>query len=1365
MKKVILVGAAFAAGLLFAEDGWVQSDGTQYVDTGFRPTPKTKIVADFAYVDATTLQQRVFGESGGNAGITFSSYINGGGNYAWAVQNHDGNWQSTDVKATTDRRRITLDCPASLATLETWQADGSWTKARGDQTMTTVRTLSARFPLYIFANNTSGTAGNFGRVRLYGLRIFENGVLVRDYVPCVYGGRAVLKETVSATYCAPAAGNALTSGGDVATDAYTGALTWTGANGSDWNDVGNWSAGGAPATHVPSAGDAVAIDTSAGSVTLSCANLAQVPAAVSVTGGGTATFTSVPPGRFADTLAVAAGAQVAVLGDRPLYVGAANVAGSDVASARYDAGASWVAAGSVNVNYSGSSVVDNVLTLDVAAGQTVTYTAPLAATLAKVVKLGAGRAVVTNDANAAFTGVTEVRAGVLEIQSALTGIIPTLGSKKENTITVFDGAQLYVNVPAPPSQGNKRFNNQFVLAGYGPDGTGALRFYRSSTPNNQYNCDSMFSEVLLAGDTLVSSPNSRFGFGGGTVDCGGHVLDLFPNTQAGFMVNGGTWKNGHMRFSGYMNPVAQNANTFSGGSGNTFTLEPGVTFGLWGPPLTFDWTLVAKGGSAISLGAGTSDTANSLAGPVSLTDGTVYLRTYSNTANMRQHLKGKISGAGSLQKESHHFVFLDHEANDFTGGVKLNSSETGGLVAKYPGSVPAAAPVKLTCGVLAYDPANWQGSDVKALAERAAYNGNATAGGFIAPYLAANAEHTLAQNFDSAVQIGSFNAGTFTYTGRLADNSVLRNNGGTFNVSGDNDGVVLGGLHLGQGTTVFSGTGYLNWTNNYCTIGQTNNAAPCRVVVKDGAALARFVPPTGGDVNRTQEVRLQDRGSKGAILSVLPGGAVTNKIQTAVDGGTIGALYVDGGSACMLSRDANDGFLGGSGYGFTGVYAGTYDIVGWLGIGVYSDGVGVFEQTGGTVKVRNQGFAPSRGGTARVRFSGGTFTNPNDYIRMGEQQWGHKAKTSGTAVLTVDGAANVSAAGIAIVERTNVFTSVVNFNGGVFAGACVRKADWKADLRTAEAKGYVNFDGGTFRATTSAEDHYRIFGEGVKVVDGVRVNAKGATIDTNGKKVTNGPVPFTAPTGKGVAKITIPSGTVLTGQIGSPEVVITGDGEGATAWCTFDHATGTVGGIVVTSPGWGYTTATATIKLGNRSAAVTCPVTLADNVATGGLTVSGGGTFRLDGTSNTYGGETFVTNATLVASEAGSIPAGSAVRLSAGTLDLNGKTQTVPTIGGSGVVKNGSLVVTDSLTFDAATAQDKASSLVFESAVTLPDEVVVTNVDALDQEKGSGVLATFATPLAKAPAVNLPSPWRAFLTDGGRTLKFGYQQATVLVFR
>ena len=52
------------------------------------------------------------------------------------------------------------------------------------------------------------------------------------------------------------------------------------------------------------------------------------------------------------------------------------------------------------------------------------YAEPLGADIRQLVKLGAGTLVVTNDANGAFLGTVEVRAGVLEAQSALTPTPP-----------------------------------------------------------------------------------------------------------------------------------------------------------------------------------------------------------------------------------------------------------------------------------------------------------------------------------------------------------------------------------------------------------------------------------------------------------------------------------------------------------------------------------------------------------------------------------------------------------------------------------------------------------------------------------------------------------------------------------------------------------------------------------------------------------------------------------------------------------------------------------------------------------------------------------------------------------------------------
>ena len=73
--------------------------------------------------------------------------------------------------------------------------------------------------------------------------------------------------------------------------------------------------------------------------------------------------------------------------------------------------------------------------------------------------------VVTNDANGAFLGTVEVRAGILEAQSALTTTLNVLGSRAENTITVSEGAQLLARVPAGKNQYAQRFPNNLVPSG------------------------------------------------------------------------------------------------------------------------------------------------------------------------------------------------------------------------------------------------------------------------------------------------------------------------------------------------------------------------------------------------------------------------------------------------------------------------------------------------------------------------------------------------------------------------------------------------------------------------------------------------------------------------------------------------------------------------------------------------------------------------------------------------------------------------------------------------------------------------------------------------------------------------------------
>ena len=69
MKRMLACVAAMGiAGMMVlsaaAEDAYIQTDGTQAVNTGYHVTSTTKVVMDCALMDNTTKQQRPFGVRG-----------------------------------------------------------------------------------------------------------------------------------------------------------------------------------------------------------------------------------------------------------------------------------------------------------------------------------------------------------------------------------------------------------------------------------------------------------------------------------------------------------------------------------------------------------------------------------------------------------------------------------------------------------------------------------------------------------------------------------------------------------------------------------------------------------------------------------------------------------------------------------------------------------------------------------------------------------------------------------------------------------------------------------------------------------------------------------------------------------------------------------------------------------------------------------------------------------------------------------------------------------------------------------------------------------------------------------------------------
>lgn len=225
--------------VLGTDDGYVRSwlakRGGQFLNTGYTATPATKIEVDFSMADISTVQQRIFGADKG-AGLCCGLCVNGNKQFAWAFHDDLGNWQTTGVTADGARRTFTLDAPNGTVTLA--KAGGA---VEYSGTIGTAATKNGYTTLRLFGNATTNGTGAVtltdpASVRIYRMRIWNGGTLVRDYTPRIVGAQDGLYDNANASFytsdlsgtsntgkyrlTAGGAIEAVASGSDSPTDAY-----------------------------------------------------------------------------------------------------------------------------------------------------------------------------------------------------------------------------------------------------------------------------------------------------------------------------------------------------------------------------------------------------------------------------------------------------------------------------------------------------------------------------------------------------------------------------------------------------------------------------------------------------------------------------------------------------------------------------------------------------------------------------------------------------------------------------------------------------------------------------------------------------------------------------------------------------------------------------------------------------------------------------------------------------------------------------------------------------------------------------------------------------------------------------------------
>ena len=170
---------------------YIESTGLQHLDTGVRARSGTKVEIDGVFTavggDVAFLDARADGSS--NTRVMFFHTANGALGMGYGGFIYPTRHGSRIPLEANRRYHVVTELNAGVQSLD---LDGVRVYSASD-----AQSVDAGCNLYLFANNIGGSAGNRAAARCYGLKIWQDGVLVRDFVPCRKNGLAGLYDQVS----------------------------------------------------------------------------------------------------------------------------------------------------------------------------------------------------------------------------------------------------------------------------------------------------------------------------------------------------------------------------------------------------------------------------------------------------------------------------------------------------------------------------------------------------------------------------------------------------------------------------------------------------------------------------------------------------------------------------------------------------------------------------------------------------------------------------------------------------------------------------------------------------------------------------------------------------------------------------------------------------------------------------------------------------------------------------------------------------------------------------------------------------------------------------------------------------------------
>ena len=178
---------------------YIEYRGTQHINTGFKPNQTTRVVVEMQLTDSA-LEQTPFLARKASQEKSFGIFLQSAG---WAVDY--GTLRLNFSSKITATERLSLDFDKTKVTM-----NGETLTFSAQEFLTPVN-------LFLFVRNTNGTLNNYAIAKLYFCRIYDNGTLIRDYIPCqTTSGEIGLWDDVNSVFYGNAGTGTFTAGPVVA---------------------------------------------------------------------------------------------------------------------------------------------------------------------------------------------------------------------------------------------------------------------------------------------------------------------------------------------------------------------------------------------------------------------------------------------------------------------------------------------------------------------------------------------------------------------------------------------------------------------------------------------------------------------------------------------------------------------------------------------------------------------------------------------------------------------------------------------------------------------------------------------------------------------------------------------------------------------------------------------------------------------------------------------------------------------------------------------------------------------------------------------------------------------------------------------